>query len=392
MDKVRLGIIGVGGMGTSHARQVMDGQVPRCELVAVCDIDPERMKAFPKQKQYSDSAKLIRSGEVDAVLIATPHYDHTTIGIDALNCGLHTLVEKPISVTVADAKRLIAAYKKAQKKNPDIRFCAMFNQRTDPYYIKMHELINNGELGEIRRSNWIITNWFRTEAYYRSGGWRATWAGEGGGVLVNQCPHNIDLYQWLCGMPCAITAIGGLGKYHDIEVEDDCSALFEYPNGATGAFFTSTGEAPGTNRLEICGDRGKLVLEISRGGRKLEFVRNEVPANIYLKESTSGFGAPPVWNVDIPISGGAGEQHLGIKKNFVASILDGVKLIAPAEEGIRAVEIANAMQYSMQIGKRIELPMDDKAYQAHLKKQIANSTHQKKTDKKVNLDLSKSVV
>ena len=177
MDKVRLGIIGVGGMGSGHAKQVLDGQIPRCELVAVCDVDPERLKAYPKQKQFSSSAELIRSGEVDAVLVATPHYGHTTIGIDALSCGLHTLVEKPISVTVADAKRLIAAYKKAQKKNPDLRFCAMFNQRTDPYYIKMHDLIEKGELGTIRRSNWIITNWFRTESYYRSGGWRATWAG-----------------------------------------------------------------------------------------------------------------------------------------------------------------------------------------------------------------------
>ena len=390
MDKVRLGIIGVGGMGSGHAKQVLDGQIPRCELVAVCDVDPERLKAYPKQKQFSSSAELIRSGEVDAVLVATPHYGHTTIGIDALSCGLHTLVEKPISVTVADAKRLIDAYKKAQKKNPDLRFCAMFNQRTDPYYIKMHDLIEKGELGTIRRSNWIITNWFRTESYYRSGGWRATWAGEGGGVLVNQCPHNIDLYQWLCGMPCAITAIGGLGKYHDIEVEDDCSALFEYADGATGAFFTSTGEAPGTNRLEICGDKGKLVLDISRGGRKLEFTRNEVPANIYLKESDNRFGAPPVWNIDIPIAGGSGEQHVGIKKNFVAAILDGAKLIAPAEEGIRAVEIANAMQYSMQIRQRVELPMDAKAYETHLKKLIANSTHKKKTDKKVDLSLTNS--
>ena len=386
MNKVRLGIIGVGGMGSAHAKEVMDGKVPRCELTAICDLDTSLFAKYPGIKTYDDSAKLIRSGDVDAVLVATPHYFHTTIGIDALQNGIHTLVEKPISVHKADAEKLIAAH-----TDPKIKFAAMFNQRTDPYYIKMHDLISKGEIGKVQRSNWIITNWFRTESYYRSGGWRATWAGEGGGVLVNQCPHNLDLYQWLCGMPSAITAIGGLGKFHDIEVEDDGSALFEYPDGATGAFFTTTGEAPGTNRFEIVGDRGKLVLDIGRGGRKLEFIRNEVPAGEYLKTSNNRFGVPGIWNIDIPLSG-SGEQHLGIKKNFVAAILDNAPLIAPAEDGIRSVEIANAMQYSLMTKKRVELPMDSAAYEAHLKQLIAKSTFKKVTDKNADTNLSGSFI
>ena len=393
MDKVRLGIIGVGGMGSSHARQILDGKIPRMELVAVCDVDPTKFKQFKDYKgikTYTKSEELIRSGKVDAVLIATPHYFHTTIGIDALNNNIHTLVEKPISVTKADALKLIAAYQKAKKKNPDLKFSAMFNQRTDPYYIKMHDLIQKGELGTIRRSNWIITNWFRTEAYYRSGGWRATWAGEGGGVLVNQCPHNIDLYQWLCGVPCAITAIGGLGKYHDIEVEDECCALFEYENGATGAFITTTGEAPGTNRLEICGDMGKLVLDIGVNGRKLEFIRNEVNAQEFIKHNDGRFSVPQTWTVTFPSVQGNGEQHIGIKKNFTNAILDGVELIAPAEEGIKAVEMANAMQYSLMTHQRVELPMDPKVYAAYLKKLIANSKFVKKTDKNASDDLNGS--
>jgi predicted dehydrogenase len=384
MNKVRLGIIGVGGMGGSHAKAVLGGKVPRCELAAICDIDTSHFAKYPGIKAFDDSAKMIRSGDVDAVLIATPHYSHTTIGIDALQNGIHTLVEKPISVHKADAEKLIAAH-----DDPKIQFAAMFNQRTDPYYNKMHELITKGELGRIQRSNWIITNWFRTEAYYRSGGWRATWAGEGGGVLVNQCPHNIDLYQWLCGMPSAITAIGGLGKYHDIEVEDDCSALFEYPDGATGAFFTTTGEAPGTNRLEIAGDRGKLVMEISPAGRKLDFIRNEVPASEFLKTSNNRFGVPGVWNISLPLSG-TGEQHLGIKKNFVAAILDKVPLIAPAEDGIRSVEIANGMQYSLMSKQRVELPMDGAAYEAYLQQLIAKSTYKKVTDAQSDSNVSGS--
>ncbi|NMA46665.1 MAG: Gfo/Idh/MocA family oxidoreductase [Lentisphaerae bacterium] len=385
MNKVRLGIIGIGGMGGAHAKEVLDGKVPRCELAAICDIDTSLFAKYPGIKAYDDSAKMIRSGDVDAVLIATPHYDHTTIGIDALQNGIHTLVEKPISVHKADAEKLIAAH-----DDPKIKFAAMFNQRTDPYYIKIHDLIKKGEIGKIQRSNWIITNWFRTEAYYRSGGWRATWAGEGGGVLVNQCPHNLDLYQWLCGMPSSVIAIGGLGKFHDIEVEDDVSALFEYPDGATGAFFTTTGEAPGTNRLEIAGDRGKLVFEIARGVRKLEFIRNEVPAGEYLKTSSNRFGVPSIWNVEVPISGGTGEQHLGIKKNFVAAILDNVPLIAPAEDGIRSVEIANAMQYSLMTKKRVDLPMDGAAYEAYLKQLIAKSTFKKVTDKNTDSNVGGS--
>jgi predicted dehydrogenase len=380
MDTVRLGIVGVGGMGSDHARRIQAAQVPRCELAAVCDLNPERCQAFPAVRAFASSAELIRSGLVDAVLVATPHYGHTTIGIDALQNGLHVLVEKPISVHKADAERLIAAH-----SDPTRVFAAMFNQRTDPSYRKIKQLLEAGELGSVRRTNWIITNWFRTEAYYRSGGWRATWEGEGGGVLLNQCPHNLDLFQWICGMPSAITAVGALGKYHDIEVEDEMTAIYEYPGGATGVFVATTGEAPGTNRLEICGDRGKLVFEDG----KLRFTRNEVPADVFCRTSTEGFARPSVWNVEIPVSGG-GEQHNGILKNFVAAILDGAPLIAPAEEGIRSVELANAMLYSALTGKRVELPLDSAAYAAHLRHLVETSTHVKATDGTASLTLKNS--
>ena len=391
-DTVKIGIIGMGNMGTGHAGHILEGKVPRMELVAVCDINPERLKPYPKLKHFESSEKLIRSGLVDAVLIATPHYAHTTIGIDALSHNLHTIVEKPISVTKYDAQKLLDAYKKAKKKNPKLQFCAMFNQRTDPYYIKIHELIQNGVLGRIQRSNWIITNWFRPECYYRSGGWRATWAGEGGGVLVNQCPHNIDLYQWLCGMPSAVYAIGGLGKYHDIETEDECCALFEYPDGATGSFITTTGEAPGTNRLEIVGDKGKLVFESFKGVNSLQFYLNTVPTSEYSKTTKKNFGTAECWEVKIPLPDNRGEQHIGIKKNFVAAILDGAELIAPAEEGIKAVELANAMQYSLITHQRVELPMKAFEYQKFLGKLIKDSKFVKKVDKNAGpTDLAGSV-
>ncbi len=327
MNILRLGIAGLGSMGTSHAQKILEGQVPRTRLAAVADPFADLARYAPDAKTFTSAEAMIRSGEIDAILIATPHYDHTSLGIAALEQGLHVLLEKPISVHKADAERLIAAH-----KNPAQIFAAVFNQRTDPHYIKIRELIAGGELGEIRRVTWQITDWFRTDAYYRSGGWRATWAGEGGGVLLNQCPHNLDLLQWLFGMPSKVRAHCRFGQFHDIEVEDDVTAYLEFPNGATGVFTTSTGEAPGTNRLEIAAERGRLIME----GGAIHWKRNEVPTSEFSRTTTSSFGRPPFWEVQISVQG-HGEQHLGILKNFAAAVLDGAQLVAPAWEGIHSV-------------------------------------------------------
>jgi len=382
MDHVRIGIVGVGGMGSHHARYIQEGKVSRGKLTAVCDIDPTKLQTFQNVKTFTSSDALIASGEVDAVMVATPHYAHTTVGIAALKAGLHLLVEKPISVHKADCERLIAAYKARPKKSQV--FAAMFNQRTDPHFIRVRKLIEDGELGQIRRTNWIITNWFRTQAYYNSGGWRATWRGEGGGVLLNQCPHNLDLFQWICGMPSKVRAFCSLGKYHTIEVEDDVTAYFEYANGATGIFITTTGEAPGTNRLEIAGDRGKVVVE----NGNVTFTRNEIPGDTFLKTSKESFATPAIWNIEIPVNG-CGGQHQEITQNYVDAILDGKPLIAPAVEGIHSVELANAMIYSSLSGKTIDLPLNGAAYEKTLKKLIASSKLKKKVVKTAT-DLSKS--
>jgi predicted dehydrogenase len=315
-------------------------------------------------KVFADSGALIRSGEVDAVLIATPHYSHTSIGIDALENGLHVVVEKPISVHKRDCERLLAVHEGREKQV----FAVMFNQRTDSFYRKIRELIQTGELGEIRRVNWIITNWFRTAAYYAGSGWRATWAGEGGGVLLNQSPHNLDLLQWLFGMPARVRAFCRFGQYHQIEVEDDVTAYLEFGNGATGVFITTTGEAPGTNRLEIAGERGKVVYENER----LTFIRNEVEMSSFSRQAKTGFEMPRNAEVDFSISGHGG-QHVGILKNFAEAILDGAPLIAPGAEGIRSVELANAMLYSTFTGETVELPLDGEAYERKLNELIASS-------------------
>lgn len=365
---VRLGLIGLGNMGTAHAKNILDGKVPGLELVAIADTDPEKAKVHPDIKFYSSASELIQSGEIDAVTIATPHYDHTTLGIEALEASLHVLVEKPLSVHKADCERLIAAY-----KDPSKIFAAMFNQRTDPKYVKLKQLIDSGEIGKINRVQWTITDWFRTAHYYASGGWRATWAGEGGGVLLNQCPHQLDLWQWLFGMPSKVRAFCDIGKFHDIEVEDNVTAYMQYDDGKTGVFITTTGEAPGTNRLEIAAERGRLVLE----GNSIQWLRNEIPNTEFCETADSGFAKPPTWKIEIPFSD-SGEQHVGIFKNFTNAILHGAELTAPAIEGIHSVELGNSMLYSAFEDKTISLPIDAAGYEAILKDRIAKSTHVKK--------------
>jgi len=381
LSKVRLGIVGVGGMGTFHAGLIRKGEVPRCELAAVCDAEPANLKKFDDGvARFTDSRKLIRSGAVDAVLVATPHYAHATVGADALGQGLHVLVEKPVAVHKADAERLNAACRGGKQV-----FAAMFNQRADPLYRKVKDLMESGELGDLIRVTWIITAWFRPDAYYASGSWRATWAGEGGGVLLNQSPHQLDLLQWLCGMPRLVRGFCGLGRRHRIEVEDEVTAYLEYDKGATGVFITSTGEAPGVNRLEIAGQRGRLVAE----GDKLVFFRNEIPADVFCRTSRKAFAAPQNWRCEIPVPAGAG-QHATILNNFADAILDGAPLIAPGKEGIRSVELANAMLYSSVTCRAVTLPLDGRAYERLLKRLIRESKCVKRTRRNVNSDPAKS--
>ena len=366
MENVRFGIAGLGNMGAAHAHQLLAGKIPRAELTAVADVVAAKLAPFSSLQRFEDAEMMFASGAVDAVLIATPHYAHTTLGIAALERGLHVMVEKPISVHKADCERLLAAHAGREGQV----FAAMFNQRTDPYYQRIRSLIQQGELGEVRRINWIVTNWFRTHAYYASGGWRATWAGEGGGVLLNQCPHNLDLWQWLFTMPTTVHAFCRFGHAHPIEVEDDVTAYMEYANGASGVFITTTGETPGTNRLEVTGERGKLVYENDR----LAFTRNEVEMTLFSRTTPLAFATPPTWEVSIPVLPlGHGEQHNGILKNFVDAILDGAPLLAPAAEGIHSVELANAMLLSTFTGETVTMPLDGAAYERKLAELIAGS-------------------
>jgi predicted dehydrogenase len=381
MNKVRLGIIGLGNIGQHHFGYLTAGKVSRAEVVAVSDAVAAKLEKYKPLKTFTDGEELIRSGLVDAVIIATPHYQHTTLGIAALKQGLHVMVEKPISAHKADAERLIATH----QQHPKLVFAGMFQLRAEPRYLKIRKLIQGGELGEIVRMSWIITDWFRTEAYYASGGWRATWKGEGGGVLLNQCLHNLDAMQWLLGMPARVRGFCQLGRFHNIEVEDNVSAYFEYPGGGTGTFVSSTGEAPGTNRFEIAGTRGKVLLEAD----KLSFTRNESDMVEFSRTARLGFAKPEVWNVSIPLEN-APNPHATLMQNFVNAILEGEPLIVPGEEGIHSVELANVILYSSLLDQTVQLPMDSAAYEKKLNQLIASSKLEKKVVQVSNEDFTNS--
>ncbi len=366
VSKFRFGVIGL-GMGASHASALHTGAIPGACLAALCDVDEARRATYRDWSGvalYDDPARMFAEAGLDAVVVATPHYSHPTLGRMALEAGLHVLVEKPIAVHKADAEFLLAT-----PRRPGQLLAAMFNQRTDPCYRRLKEMIDGGELGRIVRINWIITDWFRTEEYYRSGGWRATWAGEGGGVLLNQCPHQLDLIQWLFGMPARVRAFCRLGRYHEIEVEDDVTAYLDYANGASGVFIASTGEAPGTNRLEVMADGGRVVIE----SRRLTYDKNLVPTAEFCRTSTERF-AKPATETRVETFADSGEQHTGILKNLVAAMRGEAPLVAPAEDGIRSVELANGMLYSSITGATVEFPLDGAVYRSALENLIAHST------------------
>jgi predicted dehydrogenase len=381
VNEVRLGIIGLGNIGRHHAGYLLAGEVPRCRLAAVATRRPPALALPAHVAVFSEVEALFRSGTVDAVLIATPHYSHFPLGAAAFAAGLHVLVEKPIAAHKADAERLLAAH----AQHPDRVFAAMFQMRVEPRYQKLRDLVRGGALGRVTRAHWINTDWFRPEAYYQSSAWRATWRGEGGGVLINQCLHNLDMLQWLLGLPARVRGFCGFGRFHDIEVEDDVTAYLEWPDGATGVFLGSTGEAPGTNRLEIAGSRGRVVLENGR----LLFTQNETDAAEFCRTTDNAFAKPAATTLEIPFTDAA-RPHAELLANFVAAILDGVPLLAPGAEGVASLELANAIVLSALRNEAVALPLDAAAWEAKLNELIATSPRGRKVVRHVTGDVAGS--
>ena len=385
MKNIRTGIIGIGTRGAEIAQIIASGAAEGMTLTAVADIDPARLEwakgACPDAAAFSDADTLMDSGLVDAVVVAVPHYDHPRYSMAALRRGLHVLCEKPAGV-YTQAVREVIEY----ANQSEATFAVMFNQRTNCVYRKMKAIIASGELGAIRRVNWIITDWFRSQSYYDSSAWRATWAGEGGGVLLNQCPHQLDLWQWICGMPKRVRAFAHNGLWHDIEVEDDVTAYVEYENGATGVFVTSTGDAPGANRFEITCDGGSLVCE---GGKTLVMNRLTTPVSVFNREYKKGFGRPACETVAVETDG-LNEQTAGVLRAFAAHILTGAPLVAQGAEGVNGLALSNAMHLSSWLGKTVELPLDEALFLRELNKRRAASKAKENVAAIGMMDISQS--
>ena len=375
MSKVRLGIIGAGNMGSGHIRNILAGKCPEIEVVAVADRRESRREAaheqLPEAKIFNEGSELIASGVAEAVLIATPHYQHPVLAIDAFKHGLHVMCEKPAGVYTLQVREMIAE----ADKHPELTFGMMFNQRTNCVYRKIKEMIDAGELGELKRMSWLITDWYRTQSYYDSGAWRATWTGEGGGVLLNQCPHQLDLLTWLCGVPTKVRAFCHEGKWHDIEVEDDVTAYLEFANGMTGVFVTTTGDAPGTNRLEISGTKGKLVCEHDT----ITFDKLGADEREWCKTCEQGFQKPPVERVEVETDG-QNNQHPAVLNAFAAHILRGEPLVADGREGIKGLTLSNAMHLSSWLEKVVDVPFDEKLFYDMLMEKCKHSRRKEETD------------
>ncbi len=389
MEKVRLGVIGIGNQGSNYLKSAAAGGIPEIEITCIADIDErkfERAKSFlPDVKCFSTARELIESGLCDAVAVCTPHYFHPEYVIDALNAGLHVISEKPAGVYTKQVEEAIAAAEKSDKT-----YAMMFNQRTNPVFIKLREIVKSGKYGEIRRVIWINTDWYRTQAYYDSGSWRATWEGEGGGVMLNQCPHQLDLWQWICGMPSKIRSVCREGKWHDIEVEDDIVIYAEYPNGASGIYIASTGDFPGTNRFEITLDKAKIVCEFDAQIGK--FVIRICELNRALSDFTfsaeGGFEKPQkTWvEVDTP-EDKMSNSHETVLNAFAAHILRGEPLIAEGPEGINGLTISNAAFLSSWLGKEVELPVDGELFLKMLNEKIKNSSYKKNLREQIQDDM-----
>lgn len=389
MDKkIRYGIVGYGAQGSSYCN-ILTGtpmfpgmpvgyRPEHAELGCVCDIDPVKRETvkekFPGVPVYEDYKEMIASGNCDAIITTVPHYLHHEMAIYAMEHGMHVIGEKPAGVRASDVQKMIDC----SKAHPEVSFGIMFNQRTNKLYQKIREIVASGELGEIRRSNWIINTWWRPDSYYQQSAWRATWGGEGGGVLVNQAPHQLDLWQWICGVPCEVTSVNINGCHRDIAVENDVTIVTRYPNGATGSFITCTHDAIGTDRFEIDFDAGKIVVENSTKATIYRMKQTEKEMNdtmdmmqvaMLTRSNSSGGGLYDV--EEFENNDGWGVQHGTVMENFALHVLTGSDLLAPGADGIMGVRLANASQLSAWTGKTVPLPCDEEQYNAELNKLIA---------------------
>ncbi|MFD2611644.1 Gfo/Idh/MocA family protein [Paenibacillus gansuensis] len=375
-NKIKVGVVGLGAIGNHHLKYL--SEMDQVELVGVCDIvtsNAEGKAAEYNTSAYANHVELLENTRLDFLIIAVPHYEHPRIAIDAFKRGIHVLCEKPIAVHLNDAYRMITAFENAKLQYPNLQFGIMFQERTLPFYSKLKDIVSSGELGTLARVTWIHTQWFRSQTYYDSGDWRATWAGEGGGILTNQCPHTLDVYQWLFGLPSLISGHAHIGKYHDIEVEDEVTAYFEHESGMIGHLIVTTAELPGTNRLEIVGDKAKVIMEHG----KIWIHRYPEPLQAFTRTTTQRFVTWDITPEEITIDPAQPSGHKAVTELFVRRLQgENIDLIAEGIEGTGSLTLANGIMLSSFQGKPIQVPIDTDTYEFKLQELIQSSKYVKK--------------
>lgn len=370
--KLRVGIVGLGNIGMIHFEHL--SKMEGCRIAAICDNWKQKVEELSEKHQidgYTDYTSMLDSGGLDAIVVATPHYQHPAVAIEALRRNIHVLVEKPVAVHVNDAEKMISVYEEEKRKHPNLIFAAVHQQRNHAHWLKIKEMLTDNVVGRLIRFSWINTGWFRTQAYFNSASWRGTWKGEGGGVLINQCAHNIDLLWWFFGLPERVISTARFGKNHNIEVEDEVHSILEYRDGLTGQFTASTSEFPGTDRLEIVGEYGKIVYE----DNKIALIKNKESTIDVIKNSKNPFAAIEYERIEIAINNSGNPGHDYIIRNFIDSIREVKSPFVTASEGLYSVMLLNGMILSAVSEKKVRLPFDGDEYEKCLEKLIAESNY-----------------
>lgn len=379
---IRLGILGIGAMGQKHAQNVHAGRVDGMRLSAVADPSPERAawaaENLSGAAYFEDPSALLQSDAVDAVLVAGPHHLHSRQAAKAVAHGKHVMVEKPVGIRASQIEPIVEA---AKARN--LVYCCMFNQRISPVNQRIHRMIRDGELGPLRRVTLLMTNCYRPQSYFDAAAWRATWSKEGGGMLVNQLSHRLDLLTWWLGLPVRVRAHLGYGKWHDIQVDDDVNVFLDYGKQGTATLVASTGDCPGVSLLAIQGDRGKLSLE---AGERLRFYRLKTPESEFSRTYEGGFGEPEQEVLDL-MCADADPAHLGMLQNFADSIAGRAAPVAPVESALDSLRLTQAIYLSDWQSQDVALPADNALFDGLLAQRVA--AEKPRVAKPVIMDLDK---
>lgn len=371
MEKIRMAVIGIGIMGKKYAKMIREGMISGMRLGAVCCRSQENIQwakaqlgeeipVFENTKQLFESSDLF-----DACLIVTPHKLHPEMIMQALDAGKHVFCDKPIGISMKQCQGI-----REKLDQSGLVFAMMFHQRMYPKYERIHTLLENGTLGQIRRIMVENSRYYRTWYYHKSGSWRSSWKGEGGGALLNQGQHLLDIWQWLFGMPDSLYAMIPYGKYNDFSVDDEATILMKYPDKKTAVLILTTGEGTWTERMEIAGSKGTLILEDNH----LTLHLYDQDLDDYKKTAACSSREEFKEKVLEEVFPEDQEPYEEMLTDFAQAVLKKRPVRVNGLEGLNSLELTNAAYLSAWTGETVALPLDAERYERELEKRITDET------------------